>query len=243
MNRAQRTDRLPPYASYSTWQKLLDAFGQFLPEQIDSSYYKGLKLSGSSLKSLRLALRYLGLIDDNDVPRDGLKRLIKAREGASGEKKSAVLREILQHAYPALFSPEDKLVSATLGQLSTYFDGLGAKGQMLQKCMTFFLSLATEAELDLSPHLAGRSRLGIGRKSIVLKSRERSREHRETIAREDKVTGPHIVSSLHLSKLHPAIAGLLQELPAPSSTWNKRSKERFKSAFEATLDLIYPAEE
>lgn len=243
MNREQRIDRLPPYTSYSTWQKLLGAFQQFLPDQIDSSYYQHLKLSGSSLKSLRLALHYLGLINDNNVPQDILKRLIKAREGSNGESKSTVLREILQHAYPALFSPEDKLVNATLGQLSAYFDGLGAKGQMLQKCMTFFLSLAAEAELDLSPHLAGRSRLGIGRKSIVLKSRERSRERRETAAPEDRPPETYSTSSSYLSKLHPAIIGLLQELPAPNSPWNKPGKERFKSAFEAILDLIYPAEE
>lgn len=68
------------------------------------------------------------------------------------------------------------------------------------------------------------------------------REHRETRVRED-ITEPHVLSNIHLSKLHPAIAGLLQELPAPSSSWNKRSKEQFKSAFEAILDLIYPAEE
>jgi len=239
----QKINRLPPYTSYATWQRLLEAFQHFLPDVVDSSYYQDLKLSGSSVKSLRLALRYLGLIDDNNVAQDRLKRLTRAREGEGGESKSAILREILRDAYTALFSPEDKLASATLGQLSSYFESIGAKGQMLQKCMTFFLSLAAEAELNLSPHLAGRSRLGIGRKSIVLKSRERSRERKESLLQEGKISESHIANSFNLSKLHPAIAGLLRELPAPSSAWNKQGKERFKSAFDATLDLIYPTEE
>lgn len=39
--------------------------------------------------------------------------------------------------------------------------------------------------------------------------------------------------------IHTAIAGLLRELPKPGP-WPKKGKERFMSAFRATIDFIYP---
>ena len=42
--------------------------------------------------------------------------------------------------------------------------------------------------------------------------------------------------------IHPAIVGLLRELPKPGSSWAPTAKERFKAAFAATLDVIYPTE-
>ena len=40
--------------------------------------------------------------------------------------------------------------------------------------------------------------------------------------------------------VHSAIIGLLRELPAPGTPW--AGKKRFKEAFMATLDFIYPEE-
>lgn len=39
--------------------------------------------------------------------------------------------------------------------------------------------------------------------------------------------------------IHTAITGLLRELPKPGP-WPKKGKERFMSAFRATIDFIYP---
>ena len=43
--------------------------------------------------------------------------------------------------------------------------------------------------------------------------------------------------------IHSAIIGLLRELPASGTTWKKSKKDAFKTAFEATLDFIYPTDE
>src|SRR3972149_1899065 len=100
---------LPPYASYATWQRLMDAFNKFLPEQLDTSYWRQLRLSGSSAKSLRLAVQHLRLIDDKYVVQDKLRRLVRASHGEGQESKSRVLTQVLSDAYPALFEPEGKL--------------------------------------------------------------------------------------------------------------------------------------
>lgn len=40
--------------------------------------------------------------------------------------------------------------------------------------------------------------------------------------------------------VHPAIVGLLRELPPAGSKWPKKAKERFVKAFLASLEFVYP---
>jgi len=42
--------------------------------------------------------------------------------------------------------------------------------------------------------------------------------------------------------VHSAIVGLLRELPPPGTEWPAAKKQRFLSAFQATIDFIYPEE-
>ncbi len=44
------------------------------------------------------------------------------------------------------------------------------------------------------------------------------------------------------SSVHPAIVGLLRELPQAGQTWARPMKERFLKAFQTTIDFIYPDE-
>jgi len=170
MRNKDSQNRLPPYVSYSTWQKLMAGFSTFLPDVIDGSYYRELRFSGSDTKKLRTALRFLGLVDGNSVPTEKLWSLVQAIHQESDEIKSNVLRDILCDAYPPLFVNDFSLKTATVGGLSDHFDEMGARGDVQRQCISFFLHLAAEANIALSPHLAGKSRLGIGRKSVVLKA-------------------------------------------------------------------------
>lgn len=43
--------------------------------------------------------------------------------------------------------------------------------------------------------------------------------------------------------VHSAIVGLLRELPPPGAPWSAQKKQRFLSAFQATIDFIYPEDE
>lgn len=234
----EKQERLPPYVSYKTWLKMLDRLVKFLPDSIDSSYYRDSQFSGSSAKKLRTALRFLELIDDRNVPTVLLQRLHRALRGVGQETKAGVLHEILRSSYPSLFTEDFILKRATSGQLVERFEEMGVRGSIQRYCISFFLHMAADAELELSPHLAGRSRLGIGRKSIVIKSRERRRKI--TLAGTLKGTQLPKGEELDLSKLHPALAGLLKELPTPGIKWEAEEKARFKKAFEALLDVVYP---
>lgn len=240
MNTYQKQDRLPPYVSYKTWIKMLDCLKINVPQVIDSSYYASESFSGSSAKKLRTTLRFLGLTNDTNVPTAQLTRLVRAYRGEGQVSKAAVLSEILKTAYPMLFTKDFDLKRATLGQLIGHFERLGVARNMQKHCISFFLHLAADAEIELSPYLAGRSRLGIGRKSVVLKSRERKRK--ANVAEPLGSTQVSKVDELTLSKLHPALVGLLKELPAPGTVWEAEEKAKFRKAFEAILDVVYPSE-
>jgi len=42
--------------------------------------------------------------------------------------------------------------------------------------------------------------------------------------------------------LHPALVGLLRELPKPGTPMRKKWKTNFLNAFESALDFLYPSE-
>jgi hypothetical protein len=233
--------RLPPYVSYVTWQKLIHGFATFLPDIVDGSYYGELRFSGSDSKKLRTALRFLGFVDENNVPTQKLEMLVQSIRQESDEGKATVLQQVLRDAYTPLFANDFSLRTATLGGLSGRFEEMGAKGDVQRQCISFFLHLATEAGIELSPHLAGKSRLGIGRKSTVLKARERRRGGKDKPTREPVWQREAAIGiDFDFSRLHPGIIGLITMLPEAGSIWEQ--KEQWKKAFEAMIDLVYPSE-
>ncbi len=50
-------------------------------------------------------------------------------------------------------------------------------------------------------------------------------------------------SSDDKTPIHPAIVGLLRELPTPGGSWSRSGKDRFKAAFASILDVIYPTDD
>ncbi len=155
-------DLLPPYASYSSWVRLLDALASSLPPALDEAYLDGLGFSDSSIKPLRSALRFLGLVGRDDRPTERLEKLVDALH-AGGPVRIEALRQMILQAYGPLFSPEFDLRSATTEQLRVYFGALGAQGQIQQKCSSFFLNLARDAGLELPPQLISRAPMALGR--------------------------------------------------------------------------------
>ena len=152
--------RLPPYLTYATWQKLLEALQKHIPSQLDRSYFDELKFSVSTALTVRGTLLFLDLIYADDKPTEKLTKLVQSDE----ENRKAVLREIVQEAYLPLLEELD-LRNATAGQLEGRFREYGAEGNIGRKCLSFFLALAKDAEMVLSPSLLGKSRVGAPRKA------------------------------------------------------------------------------
>ncbi len=157
MRRPNTAELLPPYVSYSSWAKLLEALARSLPPTIDESYLASQGFSESNTRALRSALRFMDLLGTYDRPTERLERLVEAL-GAGGATRAEALKGIIVQAYRPLFTPDFNLKSATVAQLRLSFGTLGARGQIQQKCTSFFLNLARDAGLPLSPHLILRGR-------------------------------------------------------------------------------------
>lgn len=224
------TDLLPPYASYSSWVRLLDALSGSLPSSLDESYLVGLGFSDSSIKPLRSALRFLGLVGRDDRPTDRLERLVGALH-AGGTTRIEALRQIILQAYGPLFSPEFDMRSATTDQLRVYFGGLGAQGQIQQKCSSFFLNLARDAGLELPPQLISRAPMALGR----------SRSSRSA-ARLDSRQAGHAADRRQWSFSTSRDGSLLRDIfPTFDIDWPEEKKQRWFKDF-ARLIKTYEAE-
>ncbi len=144
--------RRPPYPPYSQWQRLLatlreDFAQQHLPSRIDSSYLKKLRVNASAESNLQSALAFLGLVDSQRHPTDALKSLLSSRE----DEAKGLLYKIVERAYVPVLDGL-MLKSATPDHLAEKFKRGGAQDEVGRKGMTFFLRIAKDAEIQLSPH-------------------------------------------------------------------------------------------
>jgi len=121
------------------------------PGRIDSSYMASLGLTGQKKLTIINALRFLRLVDSEDRPTAVLVQLVES----SGDEYKQHLRNIILEAYSQLFNEVDIEKKATQNQLDDYFRKRGAKGSVVRKSSSFFINLAREADMKLSPHVFG----------------------------------------------------------------------------------------
>ena len=144
---------LPPYASFSSWTQLMRGLRVAIPPgRIDSGYLASLGLTGQKRLTIVNALRFLRLTECEDRPRTALVRLVES----SGDEYREMLRNVVLEAYSSLFREMEVERRATREELEDYFRKRGAKGSVVRKSSSFFLSLAREAGMKLSPHLFGK---------------------------------------------------------------------------------------
>lgn len=146
--------RLPPYVSYRTFHNFLEGLLQGIPARIDRSYW-GDRLSGSTGIQLVSALRFLGLIDVNGLPTARLKQLVAAK----GTLRSEQMKDMTTEAYSFLLGGSFDPQTATYAQLQEVFHYIfQLSGDVSRKCIKFFLALANDAGIPLSPFVTKRMR-------------------------------------------------------------------------------------
>ena len=213
--------RLPPYVSYRTFLNFVDGLQQQMPARIDRSYW-GEMLSGSTGVQLMAALRFLGLIDVNAKPARQLNQLVSAR----GNQRQELLREIASEAFDFLLRGSLDLQSATHAQLREAFQAtFQLTDDVSRKCIRFFIALAGDAGIPLSPFITKRSRLtatGTGTKTITKKTA--------------KKTGARTNRNLTVPQSSEEIPdGLLAKFPIFDPTWSDDIKLKWFEAFDKLL--------
>ena len=145
---------LPPYISYRTFRNFIDGLQLGMPARIDRSYW-GDKLSGSNGTQLMTALRFLGLIDSNNVPTTRLRQLVSAR----GAQKPEILRQITYTTFGFLAERSLDPQVATYSQLEeAFYKTYQVSGDVARKCIKFFVSLESDAGIVLSPFIMKKSK-------------------------------------------------------------------------------------
>ncbi|PKQ30735.1 MAG: hypothetical protein CVT62_12355 [Actinobacteria bacterium HGW-Actinobacteria-2] len=141
---AKQTVPGAPYMSYKGFRNFLaNLAANGMPDRFDGSYFGN--VSGSLVAQIRGALRYLDLIDDDKRPTDLLKDLVEQDE----QSQNDLLRMIFDEKYSDALALS---ASATSGQLAEVFRQRGLTGATVEKAIAFFLGMATDLGVELSPH-------------------------------------------------------------------------------------------
>ncbi len=214
--------RSPPYVSYRTFRNFIDELQHRMPARIDRSYW-GERLSGSTGVQLVAALRFLGLVDTEGVPTQRLKELVAAR----GAQRAQLLKNIAFEAFDFVLKGTLSPETATYAQLQEVFqNNFQLTGDVNRKCLKFFVALAGEAEIPLSPFIARklRTRAVSGTKPAIKKTKDR------TI--KNSIIPSQMASMPNISAWNGM---LLEKFPVFDPSWSDEVKLKWFEAFDALL--------
>jgi hypothetical protein len=153
MAKVEARRALPPYIPFKTFQGFIEKLKDTaVPERVDTSLLKS--YSGSIGRQIVAALKFLKLLDDNNFATQELPRIVKAYGTPEWQDTFA---DILGMSYSEVLS-DLNLDVATFGQLQDRFKAWGAEGQVLQKCISFYLAATINVGWTISPHVANRER-------------------------------------------------------------------------------------
>lgn len=153
MAKDEERQPLPPYIPFKTFQgfvqKLKDTV---IPERVDSTLLRS--YSGSVGRQITAALKFLGMLDGNNYTTEKLKKAVRVY---GTPEWGEAFGEIFSGAYGDLIGDLNTDV-ATYGQLAERFKAWGAEGQVLQKCIAFYLAATRNIGWTISPHIVSRER-------------------------------------------------------------------------------------
>ncbi len=163
---------LPPYLPFKTFAGFIQRLkGTAVPERIDSSVLRS--YSGSSGRQLIAALKFLGLIEEGGSITHQLPILVNAYGAPSWQE---VFGNLLRDAYQGVIG-DLRVEIATRAQLDERFRSRGADGEVLQKCVAFYVAAMQSAEAKVSPFILERSRPGRPRGSGGRSRTKRERQN------------------------------------------------------------------
>jgi hypothetical protein len=220
----------PPYGSFATLQNQLQKLDEHgLPNQIDSSLFRS--LSGSTVGVLLSTLRYLNFIDDAGKPTGHFVETLEALNKDEASQKAAWAK-VVRNSYPFMFDGRVPLGNATTSQVEQAFRDQGITGSTITKAVSFFLSAAEAAGIEVSKHVKVPKPKPQGSRVAKKKTREASGAADPT---------PQTIGRVSSDGLHPFVRGLLQELPThgQSVEFALAKRVNWLEIAARTFDMIY----
>ncbi|HWA68293.1 MAG TPA: hypothetical protein VG821_00480 [Rhizomicrobium sp.] len=167
---AEPDQKAPPYSSKTSFENYLNHLRDNppLPTRIDKGVMS--HLNYGTRQALVGSLRYLKLMGKDDVPTPRLEKLLKA----TGADRTALLKEIVSEAYPYLFDGSMALDRVSPHEFEEKFKReAGVNGSTAEKAIAFFLGIAADAGVNLSPHLTKRKASPTGPRKPKVKREKR----------------------------------------------------------------------
>lgn len=222
--------KVPPYAPYSAMKEFLERIKTISPPRIDIGFLQTYGLAPKSEWALISALKYLNIIDSEGIPTDKF-RLLQTR----GEELKRNLGDTIREAYSELLNVVD-LETATPEIIHNYFLAQGVKAGVAGKCTGFFISIAREAGMALSPELESPVRAPKGKPPVTVRAPKRKalKLQRETAEEKEK---PIVEAGRELTLLE-AKSRLLERLPAFDSNWDSEAIKEVISGFHTLIDRL-----
>lgn len=216
----------PAYFAFKTLTNLIVRMEEHgPPPRIDRTFLSG--MSGAGQTQFLAGLKSLGLIDEEGATQPTLIDLVN-RPG----DRPRLIGQMLRSCYPE--AVELGKTAATTGQLVEVFNDYGVRGDTARKAIAFYLNAANYAgDIPLSPHFKTPTVTSSGA------PRRRGRPARAAPVVEQNGHTPDAGSGIPTG-LHPALAGLLGDIPKRGQTWTKRQHDDFMDAFRAVIKLAAP---
>lgn len=236
METSEKKAAAPPYVAYKTLANFLDRFKQGLPGRID----RGLmgSMSGAAQSQVTTALRFLGMISENNIPQPIMRRYVSGEEA----DRKAALREALEKSYPFIFSGQFDISTATAHMLRENFAAnTSASGETISRCIAFLKDAAADAGIEVSPYILQKSARGASGAKKRTPVKKFSSPLVESIFQNAPQVGgapPKPASFAAQSSL--LLMGLFHRLPAPGSNWGREERERWMQTLSNVLLLEYP---
>ncbi len=221
---AQTPTATPAYFAFKTLTNMIVRMEEHgPPNRVDRTFLTG--MSGAGQTQFIAGLKSLGLIDEDGVVQPRLTELV-----SNPDDRAQLMGQLVRERYPEAVALGQ--TNATTGELVEVFkNSYGVQGDTARKAIAFFLGAAKYAgDIQLSPNFKTPTvRTGAG------SNKRRARSAKETETNDTPNAGNGLPTGLH-----PALAGLLGDLPRRGQTWTKVEHDRFKAAFDALLPIAAP---
>jgi hypothetical protein len=219
----------PPYISPRTFQHLVEQLETTIPDRFDRSYLDKM-FSGSTGVQVMAAMRFLNLLDSGNKPTHHLRLLVQS----TGDERPKRLRDMANNAFGFVLNNNSlNLKTATYGQLEDIFTSqFGVDKDVRRKCIKFFISLAHDAGIELSPYITQKVKMASN--SVAVKTPARKTNSKASKTQEIPQEAGKIPQHTEL------INRLMDKFPDYDILWTDGQKQKWVDDFTVFFGKIYP---
>lgn len=214
----------PPYPSARSFDNYTDHLREHppLPSRIDKGVMS--HLNYGTQQAILGAFRHFKFVTDDDVPTKRLEAFLAAK----GAERQTLIQTILKEAYPYLWNDKINLERVSPHEFEEKFKSeTGVTGSTAVKAISFFLALAEQAGIKLSPHLTSRKPRAANPTATKRTPRQKRATKKQEEARREEP--PELDNAGSMSKQ------LLEKFPTFDPAWPDPIKEKWFAGFERLM--------